>query len=143
MSEQKIAENLSGLLKYDLEIERVVFASFEGEDYRALSSIIHTSQTNEDLAYEEIQNALEAIELGGCDGADDDSYEIEGDVYNSDLIGWLGASMWNYAWCDGEMETFGGEYQSILDIIKDGQAAAKRHVWGAVIGLVRELAEEE
>lgn len=143
MSEQTIAEKLSKLLKYDGK--RVVFTSFESEDYQTLRDLIYNlvsvDKVDEDTAYNEVQDALEAIACAGCDEADDDSYGIEGDIYNSDLIKWLAAGMYNYCWCDDEMETFGGEYSSIIAIIRDGQAAAKRCVWHATIRLVRELAE--
>jgi len=143
MSEQKIAEKLSGLLEYDGV--RVVFTVPKGEDYETLRDLIRNLVTvdkvDDDLAYEETQNALEAIARSDCDEAEDHSYGLEADIYTGDLIEWLAAGPWNYAWCDDEMEE--GEFNSIIAIIGAGQSAAKRCVWHAVIGLVRELAEEE
>ena len=139
----KVAERLAGNLKYDAKIERVVFVECSGEDYRALSNLMYNLDVDEDTAYEEVRDALEAIAEMGLESIEENIWEYtESDIYTHDLLEWIGKNLSNVGWCDRALREY-GQPDSTMALIGAGQSMAKEHIWKAVIDLVRELEEEE
>lgn len=139
----KVAERLVKCLGYNAKYERVVFVQTEGEDYELLSTLVRSLEVDEDMAYEETLNALEAIAAQGLECIEVDYYDYcEPDIYDHDLLEWVGKNANNVAWCDEALSEF-GRPDSLVALIQQGQGMAQESVWRAVIELVREEEEED
>jgi hypothetical protein len=140
-----VASKLAEVLKYDAEKSQVTFTQWDGKAYGVLSNLISQLDVDSDTAFDEVLTALEAIDREGADQIEDNVWEYaEPDIYTCDLLDWVSKHMSNIAWCDEAMATgLHGDSSSLIDILMAGQSMAKQHVWQSVIGLVREMEEEE
>ena len=104
----------------------------------------HGSMLADDWRYEFIENAVDKISEADDDASDDDlsdlEYELEADVYTSDLTGWLHSRADRLGWLDQATEESGGEFDSAFNLLSAGQLLEKREVFGLVLESLRKLA---
>ena len=107
----------------------------------------HGSMLADDWRYEFIENAVDKISEADDDASDDDlsdlEYELEADVYTSDLTGWLHSRADRLGWLDQATEESGGEFDSAFNLLSAGQLLEKQEVFRLVLDSLRELASDE
>ena len=107
----------------------------------------HGDMMPDDWRYEFIENAVDKIAEADDDASDDDiselEYELEADVYTSDLTGWLHSRADRLGWLDDAKEECGGGFDSAFNLLSAGQLMEKQEVFRLVLDSLRELASDE
>ena len=102
----------------------------------ALEDLVRASHGEffpDDFRYEVIYSAL--LAFAECRLEDDlEEVRVEVDVYNHDLIRWLGSNLKRIAYCDEAQAEFGLEMADVMTLITYGQQREKDEV----VDLVRE-----
>jgi hypothetical protein len=97
-----------------------------------------------DYIYSFILSALDLIaEARGAERLseiEEDIFEIEGDIYNSDLLSWVGSNLSFSSYVDQALSEYGAkEHFNALSI---GQALHKQAIAQAVLSFIDDIAEE-
>lgn len=105
----------------------------------------HGSMLPDDWRYETAWHALQAIAESNEDDIDDADHEFADrvDVYNSQLLAWLGSHLSRPGYCDDAEEEFGpSDDGSIMARIQRGQYMERLEVFGAVRRSLEMVADE-
>lgn len=105
----------------------------------------HGGMIADDHRYEYVYESLDIISNKEED-LDDVSEEIDGrvDVYNHDLIEWLGSNLERIGYVDEAREEFGGEHsESIMRDIMLGQYREREEVYGSVLQGLRDILDHD
>lgn len=96
----------------------------------------HGDMLPDDWRYRWIRDAFDAIHDAGPD-ADLEEVGIEfaddADIYNSDLIDWLGSHGSRMGYCDEAFETFEGDISSIATLMQLGQCQERAEIFASVV----------
>lgn len=98
----------------------------------------HGNMLPDDHRYAFILEAVEAL----MEADDPDDIDMEADIYNHDLITWLGSHGYRPGYCDEAREEFVGEPGTLIDQIMLGQAYEKQEVLGLVRSFLENRLEE-
>jgi len=93
----------------------------------------------DDFRYEFIAEAVEIIATRN--DFDDAVYEMEPDVYNNELLKWVGSSLSRASYVDDAAEEY-GPAASLFEGLARGQLAEKHEVFHQVLEALRELEED-
>jgi len=99
----------------------------------------HNDMLPDDHKYEFVIDALDLIQ----ELSDPDEPEIEPDIYNHDLIKWLGSHLSRIGYCDQYMEDYGADtHAGIVRLLQGGQQSEKMEVYNIVLQALRDRLEE-
>lgn len=104
----------------------------------------HGDMLPDDFRYSFIKEAAGAIHDAGDDADLDDAaaeFSDEVDLYNSDLLRWVGSSVTRASYCDDAMEEL-GQPDGLFKLLQWGQAEERREVFELVVSSLLELAED-
>lgn len=76
-------------------------------------------------------------------GEGEEEPEFEADVYTFDLFAWLASNIRRQYYCDEAIQNYGGELDSIVKIIAQGQIREKEEVHNLVLNFLREFVDTE
>lgn len=117
------------------------------EDVQELVAATHDDRkmSPDDYRYEWTVNSLDLIsDATEEEDLEDLAYEIEADIYTTDLIRWLGSRADRYCWVDEAIEEgFEPGTEGVIGDIMLGQAYEKEHVYRIVLGFLRERVEAD
>lgn len=92
----------------------------------------------DDYKYEYIVDALDRLE----DGHDPESPELEADVYNNDLVRWLGSLVHRADYVDEGVEDYGWDEEGgIMRAIAMGQIREREEIFYSVVESLKERLE--
>lgn len=144
MTGSEIAEQWSKLFvlkSFDGE-QRVVFTpGSRGTEGRSiLSGVIHSLRVGEDFAYEQVQNALEAIAENGLEDVENAPWDYYvADMYTSDLAGWLASNINHVRYLD---DVIGSDVRDGSQALMQAQGIAMEEIWQAVIEAIQDEVDE-
>lgn len=105
----------------------------------------HGDMLPDDWRYRAVMDAAEAIYDAGADGDTDDAHGafIDAvDVYNHDLIRWLGSHGARPDYVDNAVDEFGWPDGGLMAAIQLGQAEERGEVFDSVLAFLQAVAEE-
>jgi len=101
----------------------------------------HEDIAADDYKYAYVVDTLDALDEG--QDPEEGKYELEADVYNWDLIQWLGSNLERIGFVDEAVKELG--HSSNLGIMGDlmvGQVQEKSQVWASVVESLQERLDE-
>ncbi len=90
----------------------------------------------DDYIYQWIYNALDAY----SEADDPEDITIEADIYNYELLDWVGSHL--HRWADVDEAMGQGHYHSLSDLFSELQVNEKYHVYRTVLDSLRDFCEE-
>ncbi len=111
---------------------------------KAVCQEAHGDLLPDDWRYEFIKEAIHLI----ADASEDDILEdlhdrMEADIYNNELLKWVGSNLNRISYCDDAKETYGGGGDlSFMDLISIGQLWEKHEVFHLVLNGLRSRLED-
>lgn len=112
----------------------------EEERCRELAFAAHAGMLPDDWKYEFVNESLGAI----ADASDLDEIELEADIYNADLLRWLGSHLERPGYCDEAVsDGLVEDKADTMTRIQCGQYLEKREVCALVLQHLRDEAEAE
>lgn len=99
----------------------------------------HDDFLPDDYKYEFILNTLYSIANSNKKAdLDELGYEIEADIYTSDLIQWLASNLYRIEYVNEAMADFGTDVKDIIQYIQMGQQKEKQEVYTTILDGLRQ-----
>ncbi|GAA6622835.1 hypothetical protein [Scytonema sp. NUACC26] len=114
------------------------------EELQDLIREAHGDMFPDDWKYDFIFDALNTIVDSETDDLEDLGYEIEGDIYNRDLLNWLASNLTRSDYVNEFVESYGVKSSNfdLMGIVRHGQVEEKREVYNSVLQSLQKLIDE-
>ena len=118
----------------------VEFLRLRDKHPRKLQNLVreaHAGMMPDDVKYEYVRDALyligQAEEDAGAEDIQELGYEIEADVYTTDLTEWLHSHIERVAYLDAVLQEFGGSMTEGAQLLMAAQVQEKQEVFVSVL----------
>jgi len=116
----------------------------ESKELTRLIQDAHGDMFPDDYKYQYILDTLIAVsECETEEQAEERQYEIEADVYTSDLLKWVSSNLTRSCYVDEALEEYGSAMSTLFMALNYGQTRERCDVYSSVLTSLQSLCEEK